>query len=55
MCVRGETLSAVLLSSMGGLFSLGLVVSVLDMPRVAMLSGLFLVCAWRYRKENGNG
>ncbi len=55
MCVRGETLSAVLLSSMGGLFSLGLVVSVLDMPRVAMLSGLFLVCAWRYRKENDNG
>lgn len=54
ICVRDETLSPVLLSSISGLLSLGLVVSVLDMPRVALLSGLFLVCAWRYRRENVN-
>lgn len=44
-CSRGETFSTVLLSSTAGLLALGLLVSVLDMPRVAMLSGLFFVWA----------
>lgn len=44
-CSRGETFSTVLLSSTAGLLALGLLVSVLDMPRVAVLSGLFFVWA----------
>lgn len=39
----GETFSAVMLSSMAGLLALGLVVSVMDMPRVAMLAGFFVI------------
>jgi hypothetical protein len=51
-CSRGETFSTVLLSSTAGLLALGLVVSVLDMPRVATLFGLFFVWAAAIGSEN---
>lgn len=41
--LHGETFPIELLSCLSGLFALGLVVSVLDMPRVAMLAGLLMV------------
>lgn len=40
---HGETFTVVLLSSTMGLLAIGMVVSVLDMPRVSTLFGLFLV------------
>jgi hypothetical protein len=47
-CRRGENLSPYFLACIAGLMALGLVVSVLDMPRVATLYGLVLVFAWQY-------
>ena len=44
-CAAGETFSIELLSSGAGTLALGLVVGILDMPRVATLAGLFLVWA----------
>ena len=52
---EGETFAPVALSCMSGVLSLGLVVSLLDMPRMAMLVGLFLAFAWLYCAEGGNG
>jgi O-antigen ligase len=51
---REDLFAPYLLSCIAGLMALGLVVSVLDMPRVALLSGLILVLAWqRSRKKSG--
>ncbi|GHU29385.1 hypothetical protein AGMMS50256_14150 [Betaproteobacteria bacterium] len=44
-CSAGQTFSIELISSGAGVLVLGLVVSILDMPRVATLTGLFLVLA----------
>ena len=41
---QGETFSIELLSAVSGLMALGLLVSIIDMPRIALLSGLYL--AW---------
>ena len=46
--VKGETFSIELLSALSGLLALGLLVSIIDMPRVALLAGLFVV--WGRRK-----
>lgn len=46
-CRRGSSLAPYLLSGIAGLMALGLVVSVLDMPRVATLFGLFLLLGWQ--------
>jgi hypothetical protein len=43
----GNALAPYFLSCIAGVMALGLVVSVLDMPRVATLFGLFLVWAWQ--------
>ena len=43
---QGNALAPYFISCIAGLMALGLVVSVLDMPRVATLFGLFLVWAW---------
>lgn len=53
-CVAGETFSPVLLSSLASLLALGLVVSMIDMPRVATLSGLVLVLATIPRPADNN-
>lgn len=50
--LHGETFSTELLSSLSGLLALGLVVSVIDMPRVAMLAGLFIVWGRQFFREN---
>jgi hypothetical protein len=42
----GDPLAAYYLASISALLALGLVVSVFDMPRAAMLFGLFLAYAW---------
>jgi len=47
-CRRGDAVAPYLMSSIAGLMALGMVVSVLDMPRVATLFGLFLVWAWQW-------
>ena len=39
---QGETFSIELLSALSGLMALGLLVSIIDMPRIALLSGLYL-------------
>jgi hypothetical protein len=44
-CLAGRAFSIELISSGAGVLVLGLIVSILDMPRVATLSGLFLVLA----------
>lgn len=44
---QGNGLAPYFLSSIAGLMALGLLVSVLDMPRAATLFGLFLLFAWR--------
>jgi len=49
--LEGETFSTELLSSVSGLLALGLVVSVLDMPRVAMLAGLMMVWGRKFLTE----
>lgn len=50
---RKETFSVVVLSSLAGVLVLGLVVSMLDMPRIAVLSGLFVVLGvWSCRENN---
>ena len=46
-CIGGNAFAPYLLSSLAGLMILGLVVSVLDMPRVAILCGLMLLVAWK--------
>lgn len=45
-CGRGNPLAAYFLASIAGVLALGLLVSVVDMPRVATLFGLFLVWSW---------
>lgn len=45
---QGLPLAAYFLSCIAGLLALGLLVSVLDMPRVATLLALMLLWAWRY-------
>ena len=49
--LNGETFSTELLSSMSGFLALGLVVSVVDMPRVAMLAGLIMVWGRQFLSE----
>lgn len=49
--LNGETYSTELLSSISGLLALGLVVSVVDMPRVAMLAGLIMVLGRQFLIE----
>ncbi|GHU19607.1 hypothetical protein FACS189475_07100 [Betaproteobacteria bacterium] len=44
-CLAGRAFSIELFSSGAGVLVLGLIVSILDMPRVATLTGLFLVLA----------
>ena len=44
---RGNTLAPYFIASISGLMALGLVVSVVDMPRVALLFFLMLLWAWR--------
>ena len=51
---QGHPLAAYFLSSIAGLMALGLLVSVLDMPRVATLFGLFLLCAWHCQQQPGS-
>lgn len=51
---QGHPLAAYFLSSIAGLMALGLLVSVLDMPRVATLFGLFLLWAWRCQQQAGS-
>ena len=50
-CVRavlaGNPVAPYFLSSLCGLLALGIMISVLDMPRVAILFGLFLFAAWK--------
>lgn len=50
----GDPLAAYFLASILALLALGLVVSVLDMPRAATLFGLFLAWAW-YGTANAQG
>jgi hypothetical protein len=45
--LRGNVHAPYFISSIAGLLALGLVVSVMDMPRVATLFGLVLVWAWQ--------
>lgn len=54
-CARGCVLAPYYLSCIAGLMALGLVVSVLDMPRVATLFGLFLVIARQCPACGGSG
>lgn len=53
--MRGNALAPYLISCVAGLMALGLLVSVLDMPRAAMLFGLFLFWAWRCDVDGGAG
>ena len=39
---QGETFSIELLSALSGLMALGVLVSIIDMPRIALLAGLYL-------------
>lgn len=45
--VQGSIYAPYFLASIAGLMALGLVVSVVDMPRVATLFGLFMLWAWQ--------
>jgi hypothetical protein len=49
--LQGNALAPYFMSSIAGLMALGLVVSVLDMPRVATLFGLFLLWAWQCSEQ----
>ena len=51
-CLQGNALAPYFMSCIAGLMALGLVVSVLDMPRVATLFGLFLIWAWQCSEQS---
>lgn len=54
-CRQGNALAPYFMSSIAGLTALGLVVSILDMPRVATLFGLFLLWALQCSKPGSIG
>jgi hypothetical protein len=53
--LAGNILAPYFISCIAGLLALGLVVSVLDMPRVATLFGSFLLWAWQSSRQSFQG
>ncbi len=53
--MEGNALAPYFMSCIAGYMALGLVVSMLDMPRVATLFGLVLICAWQCLEKQGVG